>query len=167
MVALFFDMIFMSGLVGLASYILHTWSHKGGWADQDGNVKRPPRKNKETGKKQKRKTGHYGLDQWFKFGGGYYGTFALIQLILSEARQSFEFLTNWEGIIAYLQNFGIGSIIDFFVNQINMFIQAIIWPVHYLEKYDGMGFILIAGLSYFAYKTARTYARNQHVKQDP
>jgi|GEM_PF-3732316 len=154
----------MSALIGGASYFLYSWSHSGGHADADGNVKRRPKKNHETGEKQDRKTGHFALDKWLKFGGGYYGTAALVTLILSEIAETFAFLTDWQGMIEYFSNIGFHIIVDFFVNQLQMFLGALLWFVPYLEDNNWFEIVLMFGLTYGAYRWAQNYARMQHQK---
>ena len=154
----------MGLFVGLLSYILYALSHEGGHSDTEGAVKRKPKLNARTGLKQERKTGHFAIDKWLVFGGGYYGTVALVKLVLSEIGQAYRFLSDWEGILAYFANFGIGTIISFFVNQFKTFIDAIIWPADYFGEYSLVELAVLFALTYGAYRWAQKIASDQHLK---
>ena len=158
-----FEALHMSLLVGVFSYALYALSHKGGYSNSDGTVKRKPKISENTGLKQNRKTGHFAIDKWLAFGGGYYGTVALVKLAISEVTQAYEFLSDWEGVLAYFADFGFGTIISFFINQLKTFIGAIIWPVDYFGEYSIFELIIILAVTYGAYRWAENFAK-EHQK---
>jgi hypothetical protein len=156
-----FEVVQMSLLVGVFSYALHAFSYSGGHSNSDGTVKRKPKISEDTGLKQDRKTGHFVIDKWLTFGGGYYGTVALLKLTLSEVIQTYEFLSNWEEVLAYFANFDFGTIVSFFINQLKTFIAAIIWPTDYFGEYDLVELAILFALTYGAYKWAQILASDQ------
>ena len=164
MVGTFFELLFMSALVGGATYLLYRVSHQEGHVNADGRVKRKSKRNEETGEKQNRKTGHFALDKWLGLGGGYYGTVGLVTLIVSEIAETLTFLFDWQALVNYFSDIGIHMIVDFFVNQFTMFINALIWPTNYLEGNGIWELAVMIALSYSAYRWAQGYARTQHQK---
>jgi hypothetical protein len=156
-----FEAFHMSLLVGVFSYALYALSHRGGYSNSDGTVKRKPKISDDTGLKQDRKTGHFAIDKWLALGGGYYGTVALVKLALSEVIQAFEFLSDWEGVLAYFADFDFGTIVSFFINQLKTFISAIIWPADYIGDYSLLELIILLALTYGAYKWAQNLAKEQ------
>lgn len=159
-----FEALYMSISVGIMSYILYALSHKGGYSNKDGAVNRKAKLNKDTGLKQDRKTGQFAIDKWLVFGGGYYGTVAFVKLVLSEVGQAYNFLNDWEGILTYLADLGIGTIVSFFINQLQTFIQAIIWPTDYFGDYSLFQLVILLSLSYGSYWWAQNLARAHHLK---
>jgi len=155
-----FETFYMSLFVGLFSYALYTFSYKGGYSNNDGTVKRKPKRSEVTGLKQDRKTGHFAIDKWLVFGGGYYGTVALVKLTLSEVKQTYEFLSDWEGVIAYFSNFDFGTVVSFFINQLKTFISAIIWPTGYFGEYSLVQLVILFALTYGAYRWAHNQAKD-------
>lgn len=161
MFTIIIEALYMSTLVGLASFFLYSWAHKGGHIDADGNL---PENDEITLEEIDKETGHFAIDKWISLGGGYYGTVAIVKLVLSEIRQTFSFLQDWDGLIEYFNSFGIGYLVDFFINQFQMFFQAISWPVDYFRSYDSLDLAILFALSYGAYKGAKDYAQKQHQK---
>ena len=86
--------------------------------------------------------------QWFKFGGGFYGIGAVWTLIIVEAKDIAGFIFNFPSLDVLLEGGILGLIIDFFVNQFQNFITAILWFTYWG---DGTMIIVYLGIAYFAY----------------
>ncbi|GHF17843.1 hypothetical protein GCM10017044_10370 [Kordiimonas sediminis] len=157
-----FTALMMGVLVGGLSYALFWWAHRVGLTDDDGTVKKRPKRNEETGKKQDRKTGDYTIDKWLSFGGGYYGVVALLTFILIELEQAIEFLTDWDAIVRYFSTFGINTLVQFLINQIQNFVQAIIWPVEYIQEYQPLEWAILFAVTYGAFRIAQAYAKQKN-----
>ncbi len=160
-----FEVLYTSALLAVLSYFLHVWSYRGGHGDPRKKVKFKPKKNKDTGKKQDKKTGHYALDKWLGMGGGFYGTVAIYKLIIIEMQQAIEFLGNWSELIAYFQNFGLNTIIQFFIGQIQNFVAAIIWPTDYLGRYSWLEIGFFFAMTYGAYLVGQDRAQTDYKNQ--
>lgn len=149
----------MSVFVFWAGYLLHKVAYKKGIADENDLVKTKALKKDSEGKKREYKTGNTAVDKWLDFGGGYYGIVALIKLIFIELEQIGEFIMNWPGMNEFINDLGIGTIINFFVEQFRNFVAAITWPVDYLGRYEILEIAIFIGVTYYAYNYSRKLAR--------
>ncbi|WND04026.1 hypothetical protein QGN29_06510 [Temperatibacter marinus] len=150
-------------LVALTSFGLHFWAYRKGVEEVNGRIQRPSKKNEETGEKRSKKerqTGNTVIDKWLGFGGGFYGTVAFMKFAQIELTQFFGFISDLDGMIAYFKNFGIHSIIAFFIDQFQNFISAVIWPVGYLGSYNWLELGVLFGAAYFAYLGAKNLAKS-------
>ena len=86
----------------------------------------------------------------------------MLKFLSSEIGQTFDFVTDIEGMIAYFKNFDFGTIVEFFVNQLETFIKAVIWPADYLGSYGTIELLILFGFTYGAYRWAQNYARARH-----
>ena len=79
------------------------------------------------------------------FGGGFYGTMALITYVLIEIKEIYQFLGKILQPSTWLDNLGIGLIIDLIINSITNLIAAFVWFLT-LPDYISMqnGFIWLA-----------------------
>lgn len=158
MFIILWNCLYMSALVGGASYGLHYFAYKNGIEDTDGKISRKI-KDPETGKKKKQKYDNHALNKWLDFGGGYYGTVAFVTFVFIEVGQFISFISDWNGVIAYFKNFGIHSIVAFFIDQIKNFVQAIIWPADYFGTYDIIAIACMFGATYLAYRAGKAAAK--------
>lgn len=140
-------------------YTLHYYAFKNGIADENDIVDTQALKKQAQANKQKYKTGNGFLDKWLDFGGGYYGSVAMIKLIFIELGQIAGFISNWQGLDNFIDDIGIGMLINFFVEQIQNFVAAIIWPVDYLNEYSILQCGIFVAITYFVYEVSRRLAR--------
>lgn len=78
MFTIIIEALFLSTLVGLTSFFLYSWSHKGGHTDADGNLNISPENDEITLEEVDKKTGHFAIDKWISLGGGYYGILRML-----------------------------------------------------------------------------------------
>ncbi len=104
------------------------------------------------------------LKKWLDFGGGFYGIVAFVKLIFIELKQIRDFIVNWQGIDAFTNGqpidlgFLIGLFVSFFVEQIQNFVAAIIWPTDYLPHYTIVECAVFVVIMYGLYALARKFA---------
>jgi len=87
------------------------------------------------------------------FGGGFYGTMAVLTYILIELIEIWQFLAKIFGPGSWFENIGIGMLIDFIINSIMNFIAAFIWfktLADYLPVGNGWVWLAAAYLGYMA-----------------
>ena len=113
--------------------------------------------------------------RWMKFGGGFYGITAVTTWLIIELGETMQFIVNFPGVSAILGN-GIGSFIfNFFVNQLQNFLTALLWFTYWGD--DGRNVIIWIAVPYVAYLAGIFFARkskseliqmwNDHVKHNP
>ncbi|WP_156896288.1 hypothetical protein [Aestuariibacter salexigens] len=149
----------MSIIVFAIGYGLHIVAFRRGLGDASHTINAKQLKKQAKKNKQKFKTGHSLLDNWLRFGGGYYGIIALIQLFFIELAQVRDFIANWPGLISFIDSLGIRTIIRFFIEQAMNVVSAFIWPTDYLQRYDVIQLAMLIGVTYFVYELARKAAR--------
>lgn len=85
------------------------------------------------------------------FGGGYYGTMAVLTYILIEAVEVWQFLLRFADPSNWVNNFGFDLIVEFFINSLTNLIAAFVWFNSLPDYIDiNNGFIWL-GASYLGY----------------
>jgi len=87
--------------------------------------------NLKTIKKQGKKSSDKLHRRWMKFGGGFYGLTAVVTLILVEVADIWNFLFHFPGLDVLFEDGLIGFVVGFLVNQLQNFITACLWFVHW------------------------------------
>ena len=167
--------IVMAGLFGavpvaLFTFLVLQWSIASGRLsrfDREENLHRQYRKhtkeasklrgNKETGPEddqplsRKRAAGNLFHNKVTFFGGGYYGTMAVLTYILIETVEIWTFLIELLKPSTWLDKIGVDLIIEFLVNSITNLVAAFVW-FGTLPEYITInnGFIWL-GASYLGY----------------
>ncbi|XOV78189.1 MAG: hypothetical protein ACFHVJ_14745 [Aestuariibacter sp.] len=157
--SLAFEVFYMSLFIFACGFCLHCIGYVRELADENYALQTKLLRKLVKGRKLNYRTGNSVFDKWMDFGGGYYGTMAFIQFIFIELEQIRDFLADFPGVNEFIQSLGIGTIINFFVEQIMNFVAAIIWPVEYLERYDLTQMAILIGFTYLAYEVSRKLAK--------
>ncbi len=161
MLDLVWEITYMSAFVFGIGYGLHYVAYLKGLGNKHDVVKPENLKKRVKQKNGKLKTGNSFLDKWLEFGGGYYGSIALIHLIFIELAQIKEFIADWPGGTEFINGLGINTLVTFFIEQIMNFVAAISWPVDYLGRYSIAQIAIFIGITYLAYQVSRKIARTQ------
>lgn len=161
----------MSLCVALASYALHYLAYRRGYEDSESDSWKSWDDDKwEQWGEDKQDEKVYKnplIKKWLDFGGGYYGTVACIKLLFIELNEIGSFVKNFQGIDALVGKGIINLIVNLFIEQIQNFVAAIIWPTNYLAQFtifECAAFVLV---TYVAYEGARKYAKREFGKRDP
>jgi len=166
---LLWEVVFTGALLFAVAFVMHAILIKKGYKISGGTTKtiehqpisKPTSLRTNTTNLASTKV----MDKWFSLGGGYYGSMALVKLILIEFDQLTEFILSTktvvteQGFMPLLEFLTIGSLISFFVGQIMNFVAAVIWPVRYLALFDIWSFAIFVVLTYFIYEAARQLAQ--------
>ena len=161
MSALIWEVTYMSAMVLMLGYVLHYVAYKKGLGDHKGEVVRP--KESDDGAKETiaLSSSNPFLKKWMDFGGGYYGIVAFVKLVLIELAQLKGFIGDWDGSKSLGDFFSIGTLISFFVEQIQNFVAAIIWPTDYLREFSIGECAIFVLITYAFYEGSKTLARNR------
>lgn len=159
MLNLAWETLYMGAFVFIVSYWLHKWAFEKGLADEGDFVTTKKLKKAAKERGEKYKTGHAILDKWLAFGGGYYGIVALIKLIFIELTQFWQFITDADAIHEFFSTLGLGTLIQFLVEQIKNFVAAIIWPVDYIDRWSVLQIAIFIAITWGIYNYARKFAR--------
>jgi hypothetical protein len=143
----------MSVFIGVTSFGLHFIAYRKGWQDDNDEIKR-------NGKKDESDSNPL-ISKWLDFGGGYYGTVAFVKLVFIELADIRDFLLDWQGIDALVNQSVIGLIIAFFVEQYQNFVAAIIWPTHYLGRFSIFECFAFVAVTYMVYEWSRKQAKTR------
>ncbi len=157
--------------VALLTFLVLQWSIASGRLsrfDREENLHRQYKKHTKQARKLRgnTETGQEDDEQpWFRkraagdlfhnkvtfFGGGYYGTMAVLTYILIETVEIWKFLAELLNPSTWLNKIGVDLIIDFIVNSITNLVAAFVW-FHTLPEYITIdnGFIWLAA-SYLGY----------------
>lgn len=87
------------------------------------------------------------------FGGGFYGTMALLTYIVVETIEVWNFLGKIFGSGSWFENLGFGLILDFIVNSIMNFVAAMVWFItlqDFLPIEKGFVWLVVAYGGYLA-----------------
>ena len=151
MITEFFRAFLMAGVpVGVVSYLLIWWALRGEYFEHTTKLKQLKKEVKQLSKaRKKNKKGTANSDntagetkvspihgKWLKFGGGFYGTIALMTFAIVEVGEILAFFTQFSEIMGKLSNFHFGMIVDFFVESIMNFVTAIAWPWYWMEEIE-------------------------------
>ena len=161
MFVLAWEILYMGTFIFGISFCLHYLAYHRDIADEFDVVKTKSLKKDKTGKKRDYKTGNTLLDKWLDFGGGYYGIVALLHLVFIELAQIKEFISGWQGLSAFIDDLGIGTIVNFFVEQFMNFVAAICWPVDYLSRFSIFEIAVFIAITYVVHEMARKLARKE------
>ena len=161
MAALIWEIVYMSVMVVLIGYFLHYFAYRKGLGDHKGEVVRP-KKSDEQGKEMlKQAATNPFLKKWMDFGGGYYGIVAFVKLVLIELNQLKNFVADWDGSRQFSDLLSINTLISFFIEQIQNFVAAIIWPTDYLREYSILQCAIFVAVTYAFYEGSKIMARNR------
>lgn len=76
------------------------------------------------------------LNQWGRFGGGFYGIVAFFTYIVIEIRELIDMVMDFGGFIGFLKQLDFGLIIRIFIEAITNFVSAMVWPFYWLKRID-------------------------------
>lgn len=129
------------------------WSLYRGIVENTDNVKALSEEIEAFGKrrsKQKKKDRMNPLHhRWFSFGGGFYGLAALYTYVVIEFDEVLDFIGSLPDMV---MRFDVGILVNFFVESIQNFITAIIWPLYWMKQaYSGRFWVwmLVAYVGYW------------------
>ena len=159
---LIIEIITMSAVILPTSYGLHYLAYRRGWDDENDQITKA--KSDERKAPIQHSLAYLLIRKWLDFGGGYYGIIALTTLIFIEIRQVQGFLANWQGSKQLIDSFGINFIISFFVEQIQNFVAAIIWPKYYLSRFSLFKCAVFIASTYLLYDWTKKLAKKTAVK---
>ena len=108
-------------------------------------------------------TGSDFLDKWFQFGGGYYGTMAMVKFADLELQQLREFLNNWKGVDALVDGLGVGTLINFLIEQVMNAIWASVWFFDYIVRFSFFELALFILVTWIAYEGSLRFAIKRSV----
>jgi hypothetical protein len=176
--------IFQAGLpVGLTSYLLVWWALKSDYLgsvaslkDVDREIKRLSKaKSEEKKRKKSKKKKESGLavedlgdpgaptmnpvhNKWMAFGGGFYGSVALLTYLVVELGEIREFLAGLDSIAALFSRLGVDLLIRLIINSLLNFLTAIAWPLYWLAEIDGRYLWLWLVVAYGGYYGGARFA---------
>lgn len=145
----------------VVSFGLHYYAFGKEIQNDEDEIKTSELKKDEHGNKVKYKTGNAFLDKWLDFGGGYYGTVAMVKLLLNEFSQFIGLISDWEKSGEMLSNFGIQTLVQLFVQQFINFADAISWPKDYFGQYPFSHVAIFVVTTYITYEVSRKFARKK------
>ena len=159
--------IIMGGLpVALFTFLIVQWSIASGrmepFNDEDGLQKQfkayaKVQKDAHKNDNKPSRNRHFGGDLFHKkimsFGGGFYGTMAILTYLLIETLEIFSFLGKIFTPDSWSLNLSINLIIDFIINSVMNFVAAITWFMtlpDYLPVNMGWVWLIVAYAGYLA-----------------
>ena len=99
------------------------------------------------------------LLKWMDFGGGLYGTVAMVRLLFIEIAEIRDFFADWTGIGNFIGQLGLDTLIKFFIEQFMNFISASVWPVHYLGHLEFLPLLIFIAALWCMYTLSEKLAR--------
>ncbi len=141
--------LFIAGIpLFLLSLLLVSWALHRGWLTGT-SVKELQGSLDALKKAQKDKNNSEKVDpalgKWLRFGGGFYGLVALYTLLVIEVVDVFHFLAGLADLVIDLRlGAVIGLAIEFLINSIMNFVQAIGWPAYWLSGSRDAWYLLFA-----------------------
>lgn len=156
MLALIWEVFYMGTSILIASFALHFFAYKKGWGDDE--IKRNSDKDEYFDHDRKSILTNPFINKWLGFGGGYYGIVAFVKLVFIEFGQFTAFVKEWQGMEEFADSLGLGTLIGFFVEQMQNFISAIIWPTYYLRTYSIFECAIFVIATYFIYECSKKLA---------
>lgn len=156
---LIWEVLHMGVLILIASYFLHYYAFKDGIEDEKNEVTHSY--ESDDGTSDKYGTSNPILIKWLHFGGGYYGVVAFVKLLFIEFAQLKGFVSDWQGLDQFIAALGLQTIINFFVEQMKAFVQAIIWPTHYLSTFSILHCAIFVISTYALYLLSKHWARKK------
>ena len=144
--------MFILGLpVGLMSWYLVDRLYQTGRISREDDFQTLRKNVRKIKKNTKKNTEGFNFAErrWMKFGGGFYGITAFTTWITIELSEALSFVGNFPGLSEMFKD-GIGSfILNFFVNQLQNFISALIWFSYWPD--EDRSFLTWIAVPYFAY----------------
>ncbi len=83
------------------------------------------------------------IRMWRVRGGGFYGLGFVFTFVLLEIRMVFVELGESDGVVAFVQSQVFELIFRFFSESFGNFIQALVWPLLFLERAGAWGFLVL------------------------
>ena len=74
--------------------------------------------------------------KWAKFGGGFYGIVAFFTYIVIEVIEIITTISNLGGFIDFIKKLNFSLVVEMFVQAIMNFVNAMIWPVYWMQRID-------------------------------
>ena len=102
-------------------------------------VKKEDRKTKKEEKAEKKarlEKMHPLQRKWAKFGGGFYGIVAFFTYIVIEVIEIITTISNLGGFIDFIKQLNFSLVVEMFVQAILNFVNAMIWPVYWMQRID-------------------------------
>ena len=155
------ETVYICLILFFVSFGLHYFAFGKEIQNDNDEIKTSELKKDEHGNKLKYKTGNVLLDKWLDFGGGYYGTVAMVKLLLNEFNQISSFISDWDQSREMLSNFGIQTLVEIFVQQFINFADAISWPKDYFGHYQVSHVLIFVVATYLTYEMSRRFARKK------
>jgi hypothetical protein len=150
--------------VAILTFVMVSWALKKGHVKENLTVKAMQKEMKARSKDKSKDKPKHDLfhRQWVKFGGGFYGIVALYTYILVEWQELRGFIASFGGLLAFIDQLSINTVIQIFVEGLKNFITAISWPVYWIEEFDSNHIWIWGGLAYGGYwlgaKAAQRYS---------
>lgn len=120
---------------------------------------------KSTRDRRKDKSHNVFERKWFRFGTGYYGIMALLTFVIYEYQDTVTYWSQPNAFQNFIDAFGIGPIINFFVNQIMNFVSAFLWPGYWIRSMQGMQIIIWFAVTYGCYLGGVSGAKYLHTRK--
>ena len=163
MSVLFWEVILMGGCVFAVSYCLHYLVYKNGMENESEykKITKGEPKSALIDHSAVNIVTHPMLKKWLDFGGGYYGVVAFVRLLQIEFEQVKEFIQQWQGTKQFVDELGLGMLINFLVEQFINFAYAISWPAHYVRRFSIWECAILVGSTYLVYAFSKNRAKNK------
>jgi hypothetical protein len=126
--------------VGILSWLLFDQLYTAGKIDRDADQRtirsdlKQIRKDSKSNNEKRTTVANFFQRRWMKFGGGFYGVAALWTFVAIEAGDLFQFITNFPGLAALFADGIIQFLVNIFVNQIQNFVQAMVWFIWWSDE---------------------------------
>lgn len=161
MLALVWEITYMSAMVLMLGYLLHYFAYRKGLGDYNGTVIRPKKSDNHAKETMIQVSTNPLLKKWLDFGGGYYGIVAFVKLVLIELNQLGQLITGWDDTKSLSDLLSINTLINFFIEQMQNFVAAIIWPTDYLRDFSIGECAVFVLVTYVFYEGSKILARNR------
>lgn len=158
---LIWETLYMSLFVFAASYGLHYLAYQRGLNDENDEVTKATIKSNEDNTRIGKLFSNPLVNKWLDFGGGYYGIVALVKLVFIEIGQVQSFFESWDGTGQFIDSIGFNLLVAFFVEQIQNFVAAIIWPTDYLSRFSILECAVFIAVTYGVYNGAKRLAKEK------
>ena len=86
---------------------------------------------------------------------------ALVKLVFIEIGQVQSFFESWKGTGQFIDSIGFNLLVAFFVEQIQNFVAAIIWPTDYLSRFSILECAVFIAVTYGVYNGAKRLAKEK------
>jgi len=151
--------------LGALAYLMFRWSLKAGRLEGAADRKEFKDGMKAMKKNRKAKSRNPLHNKWMKFGGGFYGLVGLWTFLVIEALEIYDFANGYEGVDGLVDTLSTSSFpglaIDFFINSIKNFVQAIAWPGYWPDVLQSQNILIWLIAAYGGYWVGMKFARKQ------